>query len=123
MSVPFLDYFLNAFKYRQLARQMLVDNSRGGYVLPLSVAPAESEINAVEDNLIESFLALALKLPLDDFKPMFYRLFNLAMMVSYRQPPNYKGSACLYDGSILRNTLVRNCLYIFSRMKIPHLLL
>ena len=37
------------------------------------------EVDAVEDKLIETFLALALKLPLDDFKPMFYRLFNSSM--------------------------------------------
>jgi hypothetical protein len=35
-------------------------------------------VEAVESHLIETFLTLMLKLSLDDFKPIFYRLFNLS---------------------------------------------
>lgn len=78
VSGPFLDYFLNAFKYRQLMR----DNDANDVTLPsiLSSSPSKIDVDMVEDKLIEAFLALALKLPLDDFKPMFYRLFNLAVV-------------------------------------------
>ena len=42
--------------------------------------PSKIDVDMVENKQIEAFLALALKLPLDDFKPMFYRLFNLAVV-------------------------------------------
>ena len=58
VTTPFLAYFLEAFKYRQ---QMAAT--------PLS----DRDITLVEDELIETFMTLSLKLSLDDFKPMFYR--------------------------------------------------
>ena len=38
----------------------------------------DSSICKVEGDVIESFLALTLKLSLDDFKPLFYRVFNIS---------------------------------------------
>ena len=70
VSGPFLDYFLNAFKYRQIMHERVEDEK----------SLNAFQVDVVEDKLIETFLALALKLPLDDFKPMFYRLFNLSMV-------------------------------------------
>ena len=70
VSKPFLDYFLNAFNYRQSLRIA---------TFPKGISkPGQSDIDIVEDKLIEAFLSLALKLPLDDFKPMFYRLVNMS---------------------------------------------
>ena len=70
VSKPFLDYFLNAFNYRQSLRLVEMDRRMKN--------PSNTDIELVEDKLIEAFLALALKLPLDDFKPMFYRLVNFS---------------------------------------------
>lgn len=58
---PFMDFFLHAFKYRQ----MVVDVD-------------EAKVCEVEDDVISAFLSLTLKLSLEDFKPLFYRVFNLA---------------------------------------------
>lgn len=63
ISAPFMDFFLHAFKYRETMKKKL---------------PME-KINEVETNIIEAFLALTLKLSLDDFKPLFYRVFNLSL--------------------------------------------
>lgn len=60
LSKPFLDFFLHAFTYRRL--------HHGGL----------DQVDRVEEELAEAFLTLALKLSLDDFKPMFYRMFNMA---------------------------------------------
>ena len=38
----------------------------------------DSSISKVEGDVIEAFLALTLKLSLDDFKPLFYRVFNIS---------------------------------------------
>ena len=38
----------------------------------------DSSICKVEGDVIEAFLALTLKLSLDDFKPLFYRVFNIS---------------------------------------------
>jgi len=73
VSGQFLDYFLNAFTYRQSFRN---DVETLQAKLPASTIDA----NVVENKLIDAFLALVLKLPLDDFKPMFYRLVNTAMV-------------------------------------------
>ena len=61
ISTPFMGYFMEAFRYRQMA------------------AGTPEEIAHVEDELIQTFLTLVLKLSLDDFKPMFYRLFGLTV--------------------------------------------
>ena len=37
----------------------------------------ENELDYVEARAVMAFLALALKLSLDDFKPAFYKIFNL----------------------------------------------
>ena len=74
VSKPFLDYFLIAFTYRQSFR--LVEKHQR------ESNPSHTAINLVEDKLINAFLALALKLPLDDFKPMFYRLVNMCTVSS-----------------------------------------
>eukprot|EP00095_Tigriopus_kingsejongensis_P008024 maker-scaffold1494_size38455-snap-gene-0.15 protein:Tk08024 transcript:maker-scaffold1494_size38455-snap-gene-0.15-mRNA-1 annotation:"hypothetical protein DAPPUDRAFT_192569" len=63
ISAPFMDFFLHAFKYRESMYKTL---------------PIE-KINQVEESIIEAFLALTLKLSLDDFKPLFYRVFNLSL--------------------------------------------
>ena len=64
VSSAFMDFFLHAFNYRVqvagLKKITLEDTKR-----------AELEI-------IHAFLALTLKLPLDDFKPLFYRIFNMS---------------------------------------------
>ena len=73
VSGSFLDYFLNAFKYRQSARDSRKEFHSNNV-----------DVNVLEDKLIDAFLALALKLPLDDFKPMFYRLVNMAVIVSIK---------------------------------------
>jgi hypothetical protein len=73
VSGPFLDYFLSAFTYRQSLR------NDAETLQPLSLS-SKIEVNVVENKLIDAFLALVLKLPLDDFKPMFYRLVNMAVV-------------------------------------------
>merc|ERR1712001_212677 len=60
-----------AFSYRQSFR-LVEDPQRKSN-------RSHTAINLVEDKLIEAFLSLVLKLPLDDFKPMFYRLVNMAV--------------------------------------------
>ena len=61
VSTPFLAYFIDAFKYRKQAASE--DNN----------FLSQAEITLVEDELIETFMTLSLKMSLDDFKPMFYR--------------------------------------------------
>ena len=73
VSGQFLDYFLNAFKYRQSFRT----NAEN---VTATFHQNKIDITSVENKLIEAFLSLALKLPLDDFKPMFYRLVNMAVV-------------------------------------------
>jgi len=58
IATPFLAYFVEAFKYRQNSTE------------------SDVTVTKVEDELIETFMTLVLKLSLDDFKPMFYRLFG-----------------------------------------------
>ena len=53
-----MDFFMEAFKYRQRSPDL---------------------VNEVEEALVGTFLAFGLKLSLDDFKPLFYKLFNLAL--------------------------------------------
>ena len=72
VSGQFLEYFLRAFKYRQSTR--CEEEERN------ATHPTKNDINLVENRLIDAFLSLALKLPLDEFKPMFYRLANMAMV-------------------------------------------
>lgn len=60
MSNSCMEFFLRAFKYR--SRVLVTDSA---------VTPVEA--NRVESELIAAFLSLTLKLPLDDFKPLFYR--------------------------------------------------
>ena len=68
VTSPFLAYFLEAFKYRkQMAPKALL---------------AEKDIILVEDELIETFMTLSLKLSLDDFKPMFYRYYTTSFLSS-----------------------------------------
>ena len=61
VSTPFLAYFIDAFKYR---KQAAIEDNNG---------LSQAEITLVEDELIETFMTLSLKMSLDDFKPMFYR--------------------------------------------------
>ena len=69
VTSPFLAYFLEAFKYRkQMAPKALL---------------AEKDIILVEDELIETFMTLSLKLSLDDFKPMFYRYYFNIFFISW----------------------------------------
>ena len=79
VTSPFLAYFLEAFKYRK-------------HMAPKALL-AEKDIILVEDELIETFMTLSLKLSLDDFKPMFYRyyyfkFFHLLgnLLVKWRHP-------------------------------------
>ena len=60
VSSPFLAYFIEAFKDR---KQVASENT----------GLSQAEITLVEDELIETFMTLSLKMSLDDFKPMFYR--------------------------------------------------
>ena len=62
VSGPYMDFFLHAFKYRELVLGKEVDIDA---------------VNEVEGEIISAFLSLTLKLALDDFKPLFYRVFNL----------------------------------------------
>ena len=59
-STPLLDFFMHVFKYREQC-----DNNVNAHV--------------VEEAVGEAFMCFALKLSLDDFKPLYYRLFNLAL--------------------------------------------
>ena len=59
-STMTMDFFLKAFRYR------LHD---------------PEEADSVEEIFGQAFLSFGLKLSLDDFKPLFYRLFNLALDV------------------------------------------
>ena len=61
VSTPFLAYFIDAFQYR---KQAASEDNNG---------LSQAEITLVEDELIETFMTLSLKMSLDDFKPMFYR--------------------------------------------------
>lgn len=65
-SSTYLDFFLHAFKYRQ-----------GSSNLDLA--------EIVEAALGDAFLSFALKLSLEDFKPLYYRLFNLALDVDNKE--------------------------------------
>ena len=64
VSVPFSDFFLQVLKS---VRQRYQD----------SFAP--KTVDEIEASFVDSFLAIGLKLQLDDFKPLFYKLFNLAL--------------------------------------------
>ena len=74
ISAPCLRLFQHLFKFRQhdLAGKDLtsVDSCKN--------------VEIVESHFIETFLTLMLKLSLDDFKPIFYRLFNLSYSGEYR---------------------------------------
>ena len=63
-STPLLDFFMHAFKYREECH----DDDHEVVVVDL-----------VEKSIGEAFMTFALKLALDDFKPLYYRLFNLAL--------------------------------------------
>lgn len=60
VSIPCLKLFQSLFKYRKVEK-------------------TTSKVDMVEGHFIETFLTLMLKLSLDDFKPIFYRLFNLSL--------------------------------------------
>ncbi len=64
ISGPCLRLFQHLFKYRQSDVVRSNDLSKS--------------VEDVESHFIETFLTLMLKLSLDDFKPIFYRLFNLS---------------------------------------------
>ncbi|CAB4054585.1 UTP10 [Lepeophtheirus salmonis] len=53
---PLMDFFTLAFRYR-------LENEN-------------NQVDMIESSVIETFLTLTLKLPLDDFKPLFYRVLN-----------------------------------------------
>ena len=74
-STPLLDMFMHAFKYRENCRQELSTN----------------EAHAVEEAIGGAFVSFALKLSLDDFKPFYYRIFNLALDVD-----NLEGVSTLF---------------------------
>ena len=65
-STPLLDFFMHAFKYRE--QQSHDDDDEVVEVIDL-----------VEKAVGDAFMTFALKLALDDFKPLYYRLFNLAL--------------------------------------------
>ena len=67
VSAPLVDFFQHAFKYRQIVHRSSDDGNVD-----------DSSICKVEADVIEAFLALTLKLSLDDFKPLFYRVFNIS---------------------------------------------
>ena len=56
-----MEFFMEAFKYRQEKNVNI------------------NLVDDVEEALVATFLAFGLKLSLDDFKPLFYKLFNLAL--------------------------------------------
>ena len=58
VSAPCLRLFQHLFKYRNV------------------VGSNDADVATVESHFIETFLTLMLKLSLDDFKPIFYRIFN-----------------------------------------------
>ena len=64
-STPLLDFFMHAFKYREE-----YDGHDENH---------EVVVDLVEKSVGEAFMTFALKLALDDFKPLYYRLFNLAL--------------------------------------------
>merc|ERR1712150_346054 len=64
-STPLLDFFMHAFKYREE-----YDGHDENH---------EIVVDLVEKSVGEAFMTFALKLALDDFKPLYYRLFNLAL--------------------------------------------
>jgi hypothetical protein len=68
ISTPCLRLFQHIFRYRQTH---LVTKD-------LSTLESFKSVEIVENHFIETFLTLMLKLSLDDFKPIFYRLFNLS---------------------------------------------
>ena len=53
-----MEFFMEAFQYRQQSLDM---------------------VEEVEEALVATFLAFGLRLSLDEFKPMYYKLFNLAL--------------------------------------------
>ena len=56
-----MDFFVHVFKHRQHQDQ---------------------DAHAIEESFGETFLSFGLKMALDDFKPVYYRLFNLALDVA-----------------------------------------
>ena len=73
-----MEFFMEVFKYRQ------EDNVNINLV------------DDVEEALVTTFLAFGLKLSLDDFKPLFYKLFNLAL-----DNDNLKGISTVFHISSL----------------------
>ncbi len=74
LSSTFIDFFVRALEYRRV-----VEGKRD----PYSTSNTES-VDFVEGETIQAFLSLTLKLALDDFKPIFYRVFNPNSDVSDR---------------------------------------
>ena len=70
-----MEFFMEAFQYRQQSLSM---------------------VEEVEEALVATFLAFGLRLSLDEFKPMYYKLFNLALDVE-----NLDGIATMFHLSSL----------------------
>ena len=73
-STPLLDMFMNAFKYRENCQKL-----------------STIEAHAVEEAIGGAFMSFALKLSLEDFKPFYYRIFNLALDIE-----NLEGVSTLF---------------------------
>jgi len=59
VAASLVAFFADALKFRQTVED-----------------EEEEDVECAENELINAFLSFALKLPLDDFKPVFYRIFN-----------------------------------------------
>ena len=88
-----MEFFMEVFKYRQ------EDNVNINLV------------DDVEEALVTTFLAFGLKLSLDDFKPLFYKLFNLAL-----DNDNLKGISTVYHISSLVAQKLKSLFNFVSEM-------